>query len=322
MAHELWQARLTGVATPLRDSSLVKGTVFDIKRYSIHDGPGIRTTVFLKGCPLGCSWCHNPESQAPRPEVMVRDSRCIHCGACVAACPQGAIRLEGEQSTTDRDRCTLCGSCVQACYAEAREIVGREMELPEVLAAVERDLAFYEESGGGVTFSGGEPLAQPSFLLGLLRACSERGIHTVVDTCGFSTWAVLDGIREWVDLFLYDLKVMDGDRHSQLTGVSNELILSNLKALSTAGHPLVVRVPLIPGVNDDSANVRAIGEFVAALPRRYPVELLPYHRTAVDKYRRLNRAYALGEIEPPSRDQLVGAASILQRLGLEVRIGG
>jgi len=192
----------------------------------------------------------------------------------------------------------------------------------EVLAAIERDLAFYEESGGGVTFSGGEPLAQPAFLAALLSACHERGIHTAVDTCGFSTWAVLDGVRGWVDLFLYDLKVMDSDRHRQLTGVSNELILYNLRALSAAAHSTVVRVPLIPGLNDDEANIRAIGSFVAALPYRYPIELLPYHRTAVDKYARLNRAYALGAITAPSPEQMAGAAAILKSFDLEIRMGG
>jgi pyruvate formate lyase activating enzyme len=298
------------------------GIVFDIKKFSIHDGPGIRTTVFFKGCPLNCWWCHNPESQAMEPELTYRPSRCIRCGACVDACPQGAISCQDEAVSTDLLRCTRCGACVEACTAEARQIVGREMSVDQVMAEVERDVPFYDESGGGVTVSGGEPLAQPAFLLALLQACKGKEIHTALDTCGFAPWEVLDGVREHVDLFLYDLKVMDDARHRTLTGASNERILENLRALSQAGHEIVLRVPVIPGVNDDDRNVRQTGAFAASLPALRRVDLLPYHHAGTEKYGRLHRAYALPETRPPSDERIAEIARALRELGLHVKTGG
>ena len=297
------------------------GRVFDVQRFSTHDGPGIRTTVFLKGCPLHCWWCHNPESQAPGPEVMIAPGRCVHCGACVAACPQGGIRL-AEEGATYGARCTVCGACVQVCCAGAREIAGREMTVGQVMAEVERDMAFYDESGGGLTVSGGEPLWQPEFLLVLLRACRERAIRTAVDTCGFASWDTLDRVRPYVDLFLYDVKLMDADRHCQLTGVSNELILSNLWALARQGHALVLRIPVIPGVNDDEENLRQTADLAASLPHVQQVSLLPYHHTALAKYRRVNRVYLLPDMRPPSAERMAEIAALFQRRGLNVKLGG
>jgi pyruvate formate lyase activating enzyme len=298
------------------------GVVFDIKKFSIHDGPGIRTTVFFKGCPLACRWCHNPESQTPRPERIFRENRCLRCGACLTACEHGAISLDGDVPVTNNEKCTLCGACVEVCYAEAREIVGREMTVVEAMAEVERDVVFYDESGGGVTVSGGEPLMQPEFLLALLRACREQKIHTALDTCGFAPWQTLDRIRPHVDLFLYDLKLMDDGRHRHLTGVPNEIILSNLRALSQKGHNIILRVPIIPGLNDDEENIRQIGAFAAALPHLDGVDLLPYHRAATDKYERLHKDYTLSAIRPPSEERLAEVARILQAAGLRVKIGG
>jgi pyruvate formate lyase activating enzyme len=245
--------------------------IFDIKKFSIHDGPGIRTTVFFKACPLSCQWCHNPESQAPELEMMVRPSRCIQCQACLSVCAQGAISWEYDLAFTDMERCTLCGACVEACHSEAREIVGREMTVAQVMTEIEKDIAFYEESGGGVTFSGGEPLQQRDFLLALLKGCKERGIHTAVDTSGFAAWETLDSVRQHVNLFLYDLKLMDDTRHQRFTGVSNELILRNLQMLSAHRHSILLRVPIIPGINDDDENIRQIGAFAATLPHLTPV---------------------------------------------------
>jgi pyruvate formate lyase activating enzyme len=301
---------------------LITGTVFDIKKFSIHDGPGIRTTVFFKGCPLRCWWCHNPESQAPGPELMIRAGRCIQCEACLSACTHGAISRGPDGVSTDAAKCVACGACAEVCYAEARQIVGREMTVAQVVAEIERDVPFYDESGGGVTFSGGEPLLQPGFLLALLQACQEREIHTALDTCGFAPWETLDRVREHVDLFLYDLKLMDDDGHLKFTGVSNELILRNLQALSRRGHDVVVRVPVIPGINDDEEHVRQIGTFVACLPRLHRVDLLPYHRAGADKYDRLHKSYRLPETHPPSDSRMAEILRVLEGFGLQVRTGG
>jgi len=302
-------------------ADLTTGIIFDVKRFSIHDGPGIRTTVFFKGCPLSCPWCHNPEGQAPEPELMLRVNRCIGCGACLSVCKQGAISMDGDVAVTDREKCIACGACVEVCYAEAREMAGRELTVAHVMAEIERDIAFYEESGGGVTFSGGEPLLQPAFLLALLQACREWEIHTAVDTCGFATWETLDSIRQHVDLFLYDLKLIDETKHREFTGVSNELSLRNLQALSRLGHDIVLRVPIIPGINDDE-NVRQTGAFAAALPRLNRVDLLPYHHAGVEKYNRFNKVYRLPEARPPSVERMADLAGILRGLGLQVGIGG
>jgi len=320
---------------------MTKGIIFDIKQFSIHDGPGIRTTVFLKGCPLSCWWCHNPEGQAMKPELILRPERCIGCGACLEVCEHGAILLRsgqnGERIVTDRERCTACGDCVQVCYAEARELVGREVTVAEVMDAIERDTAFYDQSGGGVTFSGGEPLAQPDFLRELLRACKNRGLHTTLDTCGFAPWEALDSVRQYVDLFLYDLKLMDDARHQKFTGVSNERILENLQRLSREGHRMlrqgsaqvlrqgsaqvVLRVPIIPGINDDEENLQAIGAFAADLPHLKRVDLLPYHRIGRDKYRRLGKPCPMPETDPPSDAQMGEIAQIFEVFSVEIRQG-
>jgi pyruvate formate lyase activating enzyme len=301
---------------------LIAGTVFDVKKFSIHDGPGIRTTVFFKGCPLACWWCHNPESQARALELVFRENRCIHCGACEATCSQHAISSNGDVMVTDGESCTLCGDCVEVCYAEAREIVGREMTVAQVMAEIERDVAFYDESGGGVTFSGGEPLLQRDFLLVLLQACQEREIHTALDTCGFARWQTLDSVREYVNLFLYDLKLMDDARHREFTGVSNELILQNLQALSLRRHNIVLRVPIIPGINDDDENIRQVSAFAAALPHLNRVDILPYHQTGAEKYHRMNKAYSLSEVRPPSEGRMAEIAQIIKGFSLQVKIGG
>ncbi len=248
--------------------------------------------------------------------------RCIGCGACAAACAQGAISCNDEVVSTDREKCVLCGACVEVCYAEAREIVGQEVTVAQVMAEIERDVAFYDESGGGVTFSGGEPLLQREFLFALLGACKEKEIHTALDTCGFATWETLDDIREHVDLFLYDLKLMDDAKHRKFTGVSNELILGNLQMLSTRGHNIVLRVPIIPGINDDDENIRHIGMFAAALPRLNRVDILPYHHIAAEKYNRLNKVYGLPETHPPSDESMAKIARSLRGFGLRVKIGG
>ena len=229
---------------------------------------------------------------------------------------------------TDRARCIRCGDCTEVCYAEAREIAGREMSVAQVMVEIEKELPFYDESEGGVTISGGEPLFQPDFLSKLLLACKEQEIHTALDTCGFASWEVIDEIREYVDLFLYDLKLMDEARHQEFTGSSNEPILSNLRMLSERGHNIVLRMPIIPGINDDHENVRQIGEFAMELPHfkgaagHCQVDLLPYHHIAIEKYQRLNKTYALAEVRPPSEERMTEIAHILRSYDLFVKIGG
>jgi pyruvate formate lyase activating enzyme len=301
---------------------LSTGLIFDIKRFSIHDGPGIRTTVFLKGCPLACRWCHNPESQVPEIERMFRPDRCVRCGACLTACTVGAISQNGQSFRIDDDKCTLCGACAEACYAEAREMVGRRIEVSVLMHEIEQDIVFYDQSGGGVTISGGEPLMQPHFLRDLLKACRKAEIHTALDTCGFAAWETLDAIRQYVDLFLYDLKPMDDRQHREFTGVSNQPILRNLLSLSQLGHDIILRIPVIPGITDGDKNIQRLAAFVAKLPRLQGIDLLPYHGIAADKYKRLGKEYTMRDIHPPTRAELLRIRHLFAEQGLHVRTGG
>lgn len=301
---------------------MLTGLIFDIKRFSIHDGPGIRTTVFFKGCPLSCQWCHNPESQAPHVERIFRSNRCVRCGACVVACTAGAISQNGQFYKTDEDLCRLCGACAEVCYAEAREMVGKRVAVPDLVREIQRDVVFYDQSGGGVTVSGGEPLMQPRFLLALLRACKEAEIHTALDTCGFAPWQTLDAIRRYVDLFLYDLKPMNEKQHRDLTGVSNEVILDNLQALSKLGHDIILRVPVIPDITAGDDNIRRLAAFVGELPHLRAIDLLPYHGIAAEKYARLGKDYGAQGVEPPTHEDMARIQHKLAEQGLHVRTGG
>jgi len=297
------------------------GTIFDIKKFAIHDGPGLRTTVFFKGCPLGCWLCHNPESQAFEPELLLRDGRCDRCGDCVDVCEPAALALDGTVRI-DRSRCDLCGACVDACLAGALEIAGREVTVDEVLAEIEKDTVYYDESGGGVTVSGGEPLSQADFLYDLLESCRARGIRTALDTCGHAPRAVFRKVAEHVDVFLYDLKLIDDVRHREFTGSSNDLIHENLRWLSEQGREVLIRFPLLPGINDDDDNIRRLGEFLMALPRRFPVDILPYHKMGVDKYARLDRVQRMPDLQPPDAETIGEVVRKLKERGLHVTVRG
>lgn len=299
----------------------VKGTIFDIKKYSIHDGPGIRTTVHLKGCPLSCWWCHNPESQSARPAVLFRSERCIACGTCVKACPNGAISVRSGSLATDAALCGCCGVCCAECPAGARELCGVTYTVSELMSEIRRDEIFFR-SGGGVTFSGGEPLAQPDFLIELLDACGHEGYHRVVDTCGFAHGDVIAEAAKRTDLFLYDLKHMDSAKHKKYTGVGSDVILDNLSKISDAGAAINIRFPFMPGLNSDDKNVNALGEFVSKLRGVTAVNILPYHAVARGKHERWHIAYKLPDLLPPTGDETRHAAQILANYGLKVHIGG
>jgi pyruvate formate lyase activating enzyme len=294
------------------------GLIFNIMRFSLHDGPGIRTTVFLKGCPLACWWCHNPESQDPGPELVYSAERCRLCADCAAACPEHAIQLLDGALRRSPDLCRACGACVDACLTEARDLVGRRVTASSVIRDIERDVIFFDESGGGVTFSGGEPVSQPAFLDAMLTGCRARRIHTVIDTCGFAQRDVFLEVASKADLVLYDLKTTNRDKHDTYTGVSNELVLDNLEALASAGRPVIVRLPVIPGINDSREELAEAAALLARLPVRH-IELLPYHRGGVEKYRRLGVSYRLNELVPPSPARMAEIADEFRRAGVRVK---
>ncbi len=264
-----------------------KGLIFDIQKFSIHDGPGIRTTVFLKGCPLHCLWCHNPESQKGVPEIFFTLDKCIGCGWCFKVCPEHCHAMENEVHTFHRERCRRCGKCTEECYAGSLETAGKKMSVREVLDEVLKDKVFYENSGGGMTLSGGEPMHQFPFTLELAKAGKKAGLHVAVETCGLAPWSDFETLLPYVDLFLFDLKATDPGKHKALTGVGNQLILENLKKLDEAGASIVLCCPLVPGVNDDEEHLAEIAGWANRLKNVREIVLHPYHPLGVSKCGRL-----------------------------------
>jgi len=293
--------------------------IFDLKHYAVNDGPGIRTTVFFKGCPLHCAWCHNPESQSPQPELMLHPTRCINCGACLEVCPHGAI---SPGQPINRQLCTICGVCAGVCYSGAREVVGHDISLNELWAQIERDIPFHRQSGGGVTFSGGESLVQSDCVQALAEKCREQGVHTALDTCGYANWQVIEDLLPYIDLFLYDLKLMDDDRHQKYTGVSNRLVLQNLKDLSSSGSAIQIRMPLIAGINDDEDNIQQSVDFLANLPHIDSITLMPYHAIGRGKYEALGRSNPLPDAQPPDEIIIKHICDQFQHAGIPTRVLG
>jgi pyruvate formate lyase activating enzyme len=297
----------------------ISGSIFDIKRFAVHDGPGIRTTVFLKGCLLSCEWCHNPEGIHRQAELVYFESRCIHCGACVEACPNQAREIIAGEMVYHPERCEMCARCLEACYAGAIFQYGQETNVEEVMAVLRQDAEFYRASGGGVTLSGGEPLAQERFSIALLRQCKAEGFHTAIDTSGQVPWTVFESVLPYTDLVLFDLKHLDPQEHRRYTGLGNTLILDNLRHLDRSGVKLEIRIPLVPGVNDGS-NLDAARAFLGSLGSRPRVRLLPYHPLAGGKYLRLGREYRLSSTASPDAAQMQAAAEALRASGCEVVI--
>ena len=302
---------------------MTQGLIFDIKRYAINDGPGIRVVVFFKGCNLKCAWCHNPESISGKPEKMYSPAKCIKCGTCVAVCPEKAITLTSHGITTDSTLCTMYGKCTDVCPAKAIEMSGKSMPVPEIMEIIENERPFFDQSGGGVTFSGGEPMVHPWLLIELLEECGKRGIHRAIDTAGHVNTETLMEVAHHTDLFLYDLKMIDARLHEHWTGVRNDLILHNLKVLAESGAKIIIRIPLIGRVNDHEENIRQTAEYVAGLAgERKEVHLLPYHPVAQNKYLKLGRPDDFESLSAPDKESQQRSIAIFMEHGIRATIGG
>ncbi|MBF0302370.1 MAG: glycyl-radical enzyme activating protein [Desulfamplus sp.] len=310
-------------------------TIFDIKKYAIHDGPGIRTTVFFKGCPLSCLWCHNPEGINPASQVIYDKKKCLGCMACNDGCPHKILYRQADGIYVNNDNIHLCDqcsifTCADFCPAKARERVGKVYSVEKILEIIKKDISFYEESNGGLTFSGGEPLMQWIPLIEILKGCRDLEIHTALDTTGFASWSIIEKVAGFIDLFLFDLKIMDDEKHKLYTGVSNQLILENLRRLAIISNNITIRIPLIPGVNDDDTNIEATGRFIASLGSRMNgandkqqigVSLLPYHTFQQSKYVKFGIDYKAENLLPPTQEQIKRVRNRFEALGIVVTVG-
>jgi len=297
--------------------------IFDIKRYAINDGPGIRVTVFLKGCLLNCKWCHNPESIGQEQQRMYSSDKCIGSTECIQHCPNDALTLTSKGIVTDTNLCEMCGKCAQVCPTKAIEMVGELMTVEQIMSEIKRETLIMDNSKGGVTFSGGEPLLHHKFLIELLDACGDEGIHRCIDTSGYSNKKVLLEVAKRAEHFLFDLKMMDAVKHKKWTGVSNEKILENLQLLAAMGKDLNIRIPLIKGVNDDDDNIHESAKFITALAGEKPiVNILPYHHIAEKKYLKLDQQYDQGQMGEPDANRQQAVIAIFKSYGLKAMIGG
>ena len=280
----------------------MEGTIFNIQKFCINDGPGIRTTIFMKGCPLNCLWCHNPESKAAYPEIFFDPRKCILCGKCLAVCERNGHHFADQKHSFDRTDCVRCGACAEACVTEALEMVGHTISVEEAIREVMKDEVFYKNSGGGMTLSGGEPMAQTKFTLALLTAAKEKGLHTCMETCGFAAWENYEKVLGLVDIFLFDYKLTDPQLHKQYTGVSNERILENLEKLDRAGAKTTLRCPIIPTVNDTQAHFAGIAGTANRLKNILEINIEPYHPLGSSKSAMLDKEYALGDMGFPENE--------------------
>ena len=297
----------------------MKGRLLDIKRMAVHDGPGIRTTIFLKGCPLRCRWCHNPESVSPKPEIGFFKKKCLGCGRCAKVCPAGAHVVRDGTHLLNRELCTACGKCVDACLAGALEYYGRETSAEEAVRAVLEDKTFYIQSGGGCTLSGGEPLSQAEFCAEVLSLLRAERVHCAIDTSGAVTWESFETVLPYTDMFLYDVKHTDDRLHREHTGSSNRRILGNLRRLSERGVPIEIRIPTIHGFNADEESMAAMGKLLSGLSNIVGVRLLPYHLARL-KYETVGHADTMPHVPPPGAAAMADAAAALRRSGLRTMV--
>ncbi|MFC2006252.1 glycyl-radical enzyme activating protein [Chloroflexota bacterium] len=299
------------------------GIVFNVQKFSVHDGPGIRTTVFLKGCPLRCRWCANAESISPKVELGVIRSQCNNCGKCVEVCPEGVVSFDANSIIQfNREQCTACGKCVEACFPGALTIYGKQVTVEDVFEEVCRDKTFYEGSGGGVTVSGGEPLLQANFATALFQRCRESGIGTCLDTSGYAASGRLRKVLAFTDYVLYDIKHMDRELHRKFTGKPNDLILTNAKIVAASGIPMLCRIPLVRGVNDTAQNIEETARFVKTLRDDIAIELLPYHRLGAGKYETLDKSYLGEALDTPDPDHVESVKQTFGKLGVQCTVGG
>lgn len=301
--------------------SNIIGLIFDIKRFAVHDGPGIRTTIFLKGCPLSCWWCHNPEGLSDKPEVTYYDYKCMGCDKCIDICSQKALKKIDNKLNRNFEICSVCGDCVEVCPTASQQIIGQKISSEKLMEEIKKDLLYFESSSGGVTFSGGEPLIQNVFLKETLKLCKNKGVHTALDTSGYSSTEVFNTILKYIDLFLFDLKIVDENQHKKYTGVSNKSIIKNLVTLQKKRKDVILRFTVINEITNTKENLKDIQNLISSLKGINEIDLLPYHNVN-EKYNKLCKEYKLKDIKQPSEEDIIIIKELFENEGLNVRVGG